>query len=66
MKHSYREGCDCQRCRNEQHRRQSQADRPIAAVMLDWAGGRNRRRAETARQYWDAYQDGRPMSDDDR
>ena len=68
MKHCYRADCNCARCTREYARRASQADhdRPIAAVMADWAGSRNRRRARTAREYWAAYDAGTPMSDDDR
>jgi len=41
------------------------SDRTIPEVMLDWDHSRNRRRARIAREYWDAYQSGGPMSSDD-
>ena len=41
------------------------ADRTVPEVMADWSTSRNRRRARVAREYWDAYESGRPMSDDD-
>lgn len=67
MKHSDDKHCDCSRCKRGRAWRERQGqDRPIAAVMLDWSGSRNRRRARVAREYWDAYESGRPMSDDDR
>lgn len=68
MKHSYANTCDCRRCCNERHRRERQADanRPLASVMLEWSHSRNRQRARVSREYWDAYESGRPMSDDDR
>jgi len=68
MRHSYQTDCSCQRCRNEQHRRETQADRdrPLAEVMTEWSASRNRRRARVAREYLDAFESGRPMSDGDR
>ena len=66
MKHSYQPECECHRCQHERGRRQAQAtNRPIAHVMLDWAASRNRRRARIARNYWDDFESGRPMSSDD-
>lgn len=46
-------------------RAERERDRPLAHVMLDWSGSRNRRRARVARDYWDAYESGRPMGSDD-
>jgi hypothetical protein len=40
-------------------------NRTTAEVMLDWSSSRNRRRARVAREYWDAYENGRPMGSDD-
>lgn len=40
-------------------------DRSIPAVMNDWTRRPNRRRARIAREYWDAYESGQPMSADD-
>ena len=45
--------------------RQPERDRTTAEVMLDWTGSRNRRRARVAREYWEAYESGRPMGSDD-
>jgi len=66
MKHSYNKSCECNRCTRERNRRTNQSDRTIPQVMLDWTGSRNKRRSRIARKYWDAYESGRPMSDDDR
>ncbi len=66
MKHSYDPACTCLRCEKERSRRNRQAqDRPLASVMADWSNSRNRRRARISREYWDAYESGRPMSSDD-
>lgn len=66
MKHSYDSTCSCTKCDRERQRRSRQGqDRPTAQVMLDWAGSRNRRRQRVSREYWDAYESGRPMSSDD-
>lgn len=48
-----------------EQRRHADHDRPLAHVMLEWRGSRNGRRARVAREYWDAYESGRPMSSDD-
>lgn len=64
MKHSYIETCDCPRCTRERVRR-TQQSRSIPEVMNDWTRSPNRRRARIAREYWDAYESGRPMSADD-
>lgn len=42
-----------------------EGNRTAPEVMLDWSVSRNRRRARVAREYWDAYESGRPMSSDD-
>lgn len=65
MKHSYSPDCACVRCTRERDRRQRQSDRTVPQVMLDWTASRNRRRARVAREYWDAFESGRPMSSDD-
>jgi len=64
MKHSYIVGCDCSRCQREAIRREKQS-RTTPQVMLDWTRSSNQRRARVAREYWDAYESGRPMSSDD-
>ena len=65
-KHPYTAGCDCKRCSREAARRTAQANRTTPQVMQDWYSSRNPRRARIAREYWDDFQSGRPMSDDDR
>lgn len=66
MKHSYRVECECARCVKERARRGQQSnDRTTAEVMLDWTRSRNPRRARASREYWDAFESGRPMSSDD-
>ena len=66
MKHSYRADCSCDRCAKERVRRNQQSsNRTTAEVMLDWSNSRNRRRARIAREYWDDFESGRPMSPDD-
>lgn len=65
MKHSYRPDCPCPRCTREGRRRSADRDRQTPQVMLDWTASRHRRRARIAREYWDAYESGRPMSADD-
>jgi hypothetical protein len=65
MKHPYSEHCDCKRCNRERVRRQQQA-RTVPEVMLDWGASRNPRRRRIASEYWDRFQSGAPMSDDDR
>lgn len=64
MKHAYDAECSCPRCVRERNRRTKQS-RETPHVMLDWTTSRNRRRARIAREYWDAYESGRPMSGDD-
>ncbi len=66
MKHSYdpSSSCECPRCTRERVRREQQS-RTTPQVMLDWTHSRNPRRARVAREYWDAYESGRPMSSDD-
>jgi hypothetical protein len=64
MKHAYQAACECARCNRERVRRERQA-RTVPEVMNDWTRSRNRRRARVAREYWDAYESGRPMSSDD-
>lgn len=64
MKHSDQAACDCHRCNRERIRRENQS-RTIPQVMNDWTRSRNRRRARIAREYWDDFQSGRPMSADD-
>lgn len=66
MKHPYdpNTGCDCVRCTRERARREKQS-RTTPQVMLDWSHSRNRRRARVAREWWDDYESGRPMSSDD-
>lgn len=66
MKHSYRQDCDCDRCVAERARRTRQGTRTTAEVMIDWRGSRNGRRARVASEYWDAFESGVPMSEDDR
>lgn len=68
MKHSYVHTCECPRCTRERTRRgaQSLRDRTVPEVMHAWSASRNPRRARVAREYWDAYESGRPMSDNDR
>lgn len=63
-KHPYDKACDCPKCARERARRERQST--TAGVMLDWTVSRNPRRARIAREYWDAYESGHPMSDDDR
>jgi hypothetical protein len=63
-KHPYSTACDCPRCNRERVRREQQS-RTTPQVMLDWTHSRNRRRARVAREYWDAYESGAPMSSDD-
>jgi hypothetical protein len=73
MKHPYSLTCACPRCTKERARRSTQStqsthgnvDRSTAHVMLDWTTSRNPRRARVSREYWDAYEAGRPMSSDD-
>ncbi len=65
MKHSYSTACTCSRCNRERVRREQQA-RTTPQVMLDWTRSRNPpRRRRVSEEYWDAYESGRPMSDDD-
>ena len=64
MKHSYQEACECKRCARERVRRQQQA-RTTPEVMLDWTRSRSRRRLRVAREYWDRYESGEPLSSDD-
>ena len=66
MKHSYdpASSCDCLRCARERVRREQQS-RTTPHVMLDWTRSKNPRRARVAREYWDAYESGRPMSSTD-
>lgn len=68
MKHAYSISCECNRCAKERRRRvkQSEADRTIPEVMLDWTHSRNRKRRCVASKYWDAFQSGVPMEGDDR
>lgn len=72
MKHSYNVTCPCARCRKESARRLEQANRTdrkartMPEVMTDWHGSRNARRRRIAAEYWDDFESGRPMSDDDR
>jgi len=65
-KHPYdpANSCDCPHCNRERVRREQQS-RTTPQVMLDWTHSRNRRRARVAREYWDAYESGAPMSSDD-
>lgn len=65
MKHSYSDVCQCARCGRERVRREQQS-RAVPHVMLEWTTSRNPQRARIAREYWDAYESGRPMSDDNR
>jgi hypothetical protein len=65
MKHAYSTTCDCARCTRERARRQAQSDSaPRPAVPVRTAR-RNLRRERAEREYWDAFESGRPMSDDD-
>ena len=61
-KHIYSAECGCNRCQREGARREGQS---VAARMLEnrYKAGRPGR---VAREYWDAYESGRPMSDNDR
>jgi hypothetical protein len=54
-----------QRQAEHQARQHAKQDRTTPDVMLDWSTSRNRRRARLAREYWDDYQSGRPMSGED-
>lgn len=47
-------------------RQARKAERTTPEVMTDWRSSRNARRARIAREYWDDFDSGRPMSDDDR
>ena len=64
-KHAYIQTCDCPKCSRERIRRAKQSDRTIPEVMQNWNHSRNPQRARIAREYWDAYESGRPMSGDD-
>jgi hypothetical protein len=70
-RHAYRPECTCTRCTREAARRTAQGatragtERTTPAVMLDWTTSRNPRRNRIARQYWDDFESGRPMSSDD-
>jgi hypothetical protein len=66
MKHSYdpNSSCVCPRCTRERARREKQS-RTTFDVANDWSHSRNRRHARVAREFWDAFESGRPMSSDD-
>jgi len=40
-------------------------NRTTPDVMIDWTTSRNSRRRRVAREYWDAFESGRPMGSDD-
>lgn len=62
-RHPYSPDCGCERCTREGRRREAQS---TANKMLTWRNGRNRRRARIGREYWENFESGVPMSDDDR
>jgi hypothetical protein len=41
-------------------------ERTLPEVMLDWTADPNPQRQEIAREYWDSFESGVPMGDDDR
>ena len=41
-------------------------DRTVPEVMLDWQRDRSAKRRRIANQWWDAYESGHPMSEEDR
>lgn len=63
-KHAFDPACSCLKCSRERTRRDRQS-RTTAEVMIDWTTSRNQRRRRVAREYWDDFQSGRPMSNDD-
>ena len=72
MKHSYTLGCVCKRCTREAARRAAQSSAapiagPTPAQCRKWARWERERRKGYlgTTESMDAYESGRPMSDDD-
>lgn len=65
-KHAFDTDCGCDRCSREARRREAQReDAGPIGFAVKHAHHRGRR-GRIARELWDAYESGRPMSDDDR
>lgn len=64
-KHSYDPECGCDRCRREARRREAQrTDAGPVGFAVEHSHSRGRR-GRIAREIWDAYESGRPLSSDD-
>lgn len=64
MSHNYNETCKCIYCERERSRR-AQEPPTTFDIMAENVHSKNRRRAKNAREFWDAYESGAPMSSDD-